>query len=69
MSHSNINVDLIEGNLIEIIRGVTINVDVNVKNVIYVKKIMFAILLHLVVRMENIWQVLWITKQLCVIKL
>ena len=34
MSHSNINVDLIEGNLIEIIRGVTINVDVNVKNVI-----------------------------------
>ena len=69
MSHSNINVDLIEGNLIEIIRGVTINVDVNVKNVIYVKKIMFVILLHVVVRMENIWQVLWITKQLCVMKL
>ena len=31
-----------------------INVDVNVKNVMYVKKIMFEILLHVVVEMENI---------------
>ena len=38
MSHSNVNVDLIEGNLIEINGGVTINVGVNVKNVIDVNK-------------------------------
>ena len=38
MSHSNVNVDLIEGNLIEINGGVTINVGVNVKKVIYVNK-------------------------------
>ena len=38
MSHSNVNVDLIEGNLIEINGGVTINVGMNVKNVIYVNK-------------------------------
>ena len=31
MSHSNVNVDLIEGNLIEINGGVTINVGVNEK--------------------------------------
>ena len=30
------------------------NVDVSVKNVIYVKKIMLGILLHVIVKMENI---------------
>ena len=30
------------------------NVDVSVKNVMYVKKIMFGILLHVIVKMENI---------------
>ena len=34
--------------------GIMINVDVSVKNVIYVKKIMFGILLHVIVKMENI---------------
>ena len=34
--------------------GIMINVDVNVKNVMYVKKIMFRILLHVVMKMENI---------------
>ena len=29
-------------------------VDVNVKNIIYVKKIMFGILLHVIVKMKNI---------------
>ena len=33
------------------------NVDVSVKNVIYVKKIIFGILLHAVVKMECIEQV------------
>ena len=43
----------------QIIGGISINVDVSVKNFIYVKKIMFGIMLHVIVRMENIWQVLW----------
>ena len=34
--------------------GITINVDVSVKNIMYVKKIIFGILLHVVVKMGNI---------------
>ena len=34
--------------------GIMINVDASVKNVMYVKKIMFGILLHVIVKMENI---------------
>ena len=34
--------------------GIMINVNVSVKNVMDVKKIMFGILLHVVVKMENI---------------
>ena len=34
--------------------------DVSAKNVMYVKKIMIGILLHVVAKMENIEQVLWI---------
>ena len=41
-------------NVIQINGGITIEVDVNVKNVIYVKKVMFEILLHVFVKMENI---------------
>ena len=33
--------------------GITINVDVRGKNVMYVKKIIFDTLLHVVVKMEN----------------
>ena len=33
---------------------ITINVDVSVKNIIYVKKIMFEILVHVVIKMKNI---------------
>ena len=40
-------------NVIQIKNGKMINVDANVKN-IYVKKIVFGILLHLVTKMENI---------------
>ena len=38
---------------------ITINVDVSVKKVIYVKKIMFELLENVFVKMENIQQVLW----------
>ena len=40
-----------EENVIQINGGIMINVDVSVKNV---EKIMFGILLHVVVKMENI---------------
>ena len=43
-----------EENVIQINSGITINVIVSVKNVIYVKKIMFGILLHIAVKMRNI---------------
>ena len=45
-----------------------INVDVSGKNVMYMKK-MFGILLHVIVKMENLQQVLWMIQQLCVMKL
>ena len=48
------NVKLNLMNVSQINGEVTINVDVNVKNIIYVKKIMFRILLHVFVKMENI---------------
>ena len=37
-----VNVDLIEKNLIQVNGGIMINVDVNVKSVMYVKKIMLG---------------------------
>ena len=43
-----------EENVIRINGGITINVDVSVKNIMYVKKFIFGIFLHLVVKMENI---------------
>ena len=43
-----------EENVIQINSEITINVDVSVKNVVFVKKIIFGIGLHVVVKMENI---------------
>ena len=43
-----------EENVTQINGGITINVDVSVENVIYVKNIIFGILLHVIVKMENI---------------
>ena len=40
--------------VIEINGGLMINVDVIVKNVMYVKKFMFGNLLHVIVKMENV---------------
>ena len=45
--------------VIQINGGIMINVDVSVKNVMYVKNIMLGILLHVIVKIENIYQVLW----------
>ena len=52
--NQNVNVNLMEEYLIQINGGIMVNVDVNVKNVINVKKIIFGILLHVVLKMENI---------------
>ena len=43
-----------EENVIQINDGIMINVGGSVKNVMYVKKIMFGILLHVVVKMGNV---------------
>ena len=52
--HTNVNVDLMEENVIQTNGGISINANVSVKNVMYVKKIIFQILLHVVVKVENI---------------
>ena len=49
-----VNVDLMGKKVIQSNGGITINVDVVVKKLIHVKKIMFGILLHVIVKMENI---------------
>ena len=47
--------NLMKLDVIQINGGITINVDVSVKNIIHVKKnIIFGILLHVVAKMENV---------------
>ena len=43
-----------EENVIQMNDPIMINVDVSAKNVMYVKKIMFGILLHVIMKMKNI---------------
>ena len=43
-----------EENVIQNNCGITINVDLSVKNVMYLKKIIFGIPLHVVAKIENI---------------
>ena len=47
-------------NVIQINGGITINLDASLKSIIYVKKIIFGILVHVFVTIENIYQVLWV---------
>ena len=58
-----------EENVIQINGKITINVSMSVKSVMYVKKVMFGILLHVTAKMENIQQVLWMIQELRVMKL
>ena len=51
---ANVNLNLTEENEIQIKNGIMINLDVSVKNIIYVKKTVFGILLHVVAKMVNI---------------
>ena len=50
----NVNLSLMKENVIQIESGIMINLDTNVKNIIYLKKIIFGILLHVVVKIEYI---------------
>ena len=50
----NAKVNLIKESVIQIKSGITINVDASLKKIIYVKNIIFGMLLHVVVKMENI---------------
>ena len=67
--YANVSVDLMEENVIQINGKITINVSMSVKSVMYVKKVMFGILLHVAAKMENIQQVLWMIQELRVMKL
>ena len=69
MYHANVNLDLMKRNVVHINGGIKINVYVSVENVIYIKKIIFRILIQVVVKMENIYQVVWMIQQLHVIEL
>ena len=51
---ANLNLKLMVENAIQIKSGITINVDASTKNIIYMKKIIFGILLHVVAKMVNI---------------
>ena len=48
-----------EENVTQINSGITTNVDVSVKNVMYVEKIMFGILLYVTEKMINISRIFW----------
>ena len=51
--HANVNLSLMEENIIQIRGKITVNVSANVKN-IYMKKIIFGIMLHAVAKMVDI---------------
>ena len=58
-----------EENVTQINSGITTNVDVSVKNVMYVEKIMFGILLYVTEKMINISRIFWMIQWLSVMKL
>ena len=43
-----------EENVIQTKSGITVNADASAKNIIFVKRILFGILLHVVAKMVNI---------------
>ena len=58
MHHANVNATLMVESVIQIKSGIMIIVGVSVKNIIYVKKIIIGILLHVVEKNANNQQVL-----------
>ena len=66
---ANVIVNLVEENIIQVKSGKTMNVDVNIKTIIYVKNTIFGILIHVVVKIESFYQVLSMIHWLHVMKL
>ena len=54
MYHANVNLNLMVENVIHIKSELMINVYMSVKNMIYMKKIIFGILVYAVAKMVNI---------------
>ena len=52
--HANVNINLMEENVIQTKTGIMINVDVSVKNVMCIIKIIFGILQYIVVKIVSI---------------
>ena len=52
--HANVNISLIVEDITQIKSGIVVNIDVSLRNIKYVKKIILAILLYVVVKMVNI---------------
>ena len=55
-------------NVTRIDAGITVIVDVSVKKIMHVGKVKFRILLQVIVKMENIYQILWMIQRTCVTK-
>ena len=51
MYHANVDTNLMEENVIQTKSGISINVDANVKSIMYVNMVIFGILLHVVAKM------------------
>ena len=46
--------NLLKGNIILVNGGITINASVSVENILYIKKNIFRVIVHDIVKMENI---------------
>ena len=55
-------------NVTRIDAGITVTVDVSVRNIMHVGKVKFRILVQVIVKMEKIWQILWMIQRICVTK-
>ena len=51
---ANVNVNLMEENVIQNNGEITVSIEVSVKNVMYVKKIIYEIMLHVFVKVDDI---------------
>ena len=51
INHANVEINLMVKNIIQIKSEIIINLDVSLKNIIYVKKIILGILLYVVLKM------------------
>ena len=54
--HADVKVSWMKENIIQIKSRITINIDAILKDIIYMKEIIFGILLHPVVKMIKFWK-------------